>query len=311
MTDDIRNIGTNRQLFVDSYWIAESEGVERRLHEPDRRDPVIVKEYPWEAGYVGTSTTAFDGEKYRMWYACDDARVIGVAGVNFLRNAYAESEDGINWTKPFLHQEEFEGSRENNLFSTDPGYVNIDANPDARESERFKGFRSMGRREKSAIYAMGSPDGINWRPAVRRADPDRLALRHQEPVLLGRVDRPVPGLHPRDRRQRPQRRLRNRRPRIGPAPARTRVLWRRPLDTPRDLTGLPDVDAAPRHRRGPHPIRAPLHERVLGLRQGARHVPDVPVEIRGPQDARPRLVRRTRSQRHSLHVEPGRGQFRP
>ena len=109
MTDDTRNIGTDRQLFVDSYWIAESEGVERRLHEPDRREPVIVKEYPWEAGYVGTSTTAYDGEKYRMWYACDDARVIGVAGVNFLRNAYAESEDGINWTKPFLHQEEFEG----------------------------------------------------------------------------------------------------------------------------------------------------------------------------------------------------------
>ena len=173
MTDDIRNIGTNRQLFVDSYWIAESEGVERRLHEPDRRDPVIVKEYPWEAGYVGTSTTAFDGEKYRMWYACDDARVIGVAGVNFLRNAYAESEDGINWTKPFLRQEEFEGSRENNLFSTDPGYVNIDANPDARESERFKGFRSMGRREKSAIYAMGSPDGINWRQL------------YDEPILTG------------------------------------------------------------------------------------------------------------------------------
>ena len=173
MTDDIRNIGTDRQLFVDAYWIAASEGVERRLHEPDRRDPVIEKDYPWEEGYVGTATTAFDGEKYRMWYACDDARVIGVAGVNFKRQAYAESEDGINWTKPFLRQEEFQGSRENNLFSTNPGYVNIDANPDAKESERFKGFRSMGRREKSAIYAMASPDGTNWRQM------------YDEPILTG------------------------------------------------------------------------------------------------------------------------------
>ena len=173
MTDDIRSIGTDRQLFVDAYWIAASEGVERRLHEPDRRDPVIEKDYPWEEGYVGTATTAFDGEKYRMWYACDDARVIGVAGVNFKRQAYAESEDGINWTKPFLRQEEFQGSRENNLFSTNPGYVNIDANPDAKESERFKGFRSMGRREKSAIYAMASPDGTNWRQM------------YDEPILTG------------------------------------------------------------------------------------------------------------------------------
>ena len=138
---------------------------------------MIVKDYPWEAGYVGTSTTArFDGEKYRMWYACDDARVIGVAGwsTTTARPWYArESEDGINWTKPFLRQEEFEGSRENNLFSTNPGYANIDANPDAKESERFKGFRSMGRREKSAIYAMGSPDGINWRQL------------YEEPILTG------------------------------------------------------------------------------------------------------------------------------
>ena len=31
MTDDIRNIGTDRQLFVDDFWIAGSEGVTRRL----------------------------------------------------------------------------------------------------------------------------------------------------------------------------------------------------------------------------------------------------------------------------------------
>ena len=163
MIDNICNIGTDRQLFVDAYWIAESKGVERRLHEPDRRDPVIEKDYPWEAGFVGSLTTAFDGEKYRMWYLCEDARVIGVAGVNYHRKAYAESEDGINWTKPFLRQEEFQGSRENNLFSPDPGVPNIDLNPDAREDERFKGFRVMGQGWGHAIHAMVSPDGINWR----------------------------------------------------------------------------------------------------------------------------------------------------
>ena len=51
---------------------------------------------------------------------------------------------------------------ENNLFSPDPGVANIDADPDAKEDERFKGFMVMGRREKSAIYAMASPDGMRW-----------------------------------------------------------------------------------------------------------------------------------------------------
>ena len=87
------DIGTDRQLFVDDFWIDQSTDVTRVLHSPDRREPVIEKEYPWEEGHVGGLTTAFDGEKYRMWYKCEDARVIGVAGVNYHRKAYAESED--------------------------------------------------------------------------------------------------------------------------------------------------------------------------------------------------------------------------
>ncbi len=159
---DARHIGSDRQLFVDEHWIAESRDVTRVLHEPVRREIAIDTDYPWEEGNVGSMSTAYDGEKYRMWYTCDDARVIGVPRHNNRRKGYAESEDGIHWVKPFLHQEEFNGSKENNLFSLNPGVVNIDNNPDAKEDERFKAFNVMGRREKSAIYPMASPDGINW-----------------------------------------------------------------------------------------------------------------------------------------------------
>jgi len=159
---DALHIGSDRQLFVDEHWIAEFRDVTRVLHEPVRREIAIDTDYPWEEGNVGSMNTAYDGEKYRMWYTCDDARVIGVPRHNNHRKGYAESEDGIHWTKPFLHQEEFNGSKENNLFSLNPGVVNIDNNPDAKEDERFKAFNVMGRREKSAIYPMASPDGINW-----------------------------------------------------------------------------------------------------------------------------------------------------
>ena len=169
------NIGTDRQLFVDDFWIAESKDTTRVLHEPTRREPVIEKEYPWEQGTVGGATVAYDGEKYRMWYTCEDASIIGAVGSagNAGRSAYAESGDGISWTKPFLGQTEFEGSKENNLLDPNPGIVNLDRNPDAKEEERFKAFKVMGRREESAIYAMASPDGINWHQM------------REEPILTG------------------------------------------------------------------------------------------------------------------------------
>lgn len=60
------DIGNDRQLFLDDFWIDHSTDVTRILHRPDRRDTVIENEYPWEKGHVGGMTTAFDGEKYRM-----------------------------------------------------------------------------------------------------------------------------------------------------------------------------------------------------------------------------------------------------
>ena len=133
------NIGTDRQLFVDDFWIADSKDTTRILHQPTRREPVIEKDFPWEEGHVGGATVAYDGEQYRMWYTCDDASIIGAYGTasNAKKHAYAESDDGISWTKPFLGQVEFEGSKENNLLDPNPGVVGIDKNPDAKKEERY------------------------------------------------------------------------------------------------------------------------------------------------------------------------------
>ena len=181
--NNVTNIATQRQLFVDDFWIDKSINTTRQLHEPTRRDPVIEKDYPWEQGFVGAASIAYDGDKYRMWYVCDDASMLGVTGVNFRRHAYAESEDGINWTKPFLGQTEFEGSKENNLLVAKIGVVGLDKNPDVKEEERFKAFKpvptnatppkdpdnptwqeALAQRwsRGGGIVAMASPDGINW-----------------------------------------------------------------------------------------------------------------------------------------------------
>ena len=182
MDNEIR-IGTNRQLFLDEFWVSNANNISRKLHSPDRREPVIEADHPWEKGFVGFSTTSYDGEKYRMWYKCEDSSIIGVPMHSYRKQAYAESDDGINWNKPLLRQVEFEGSMENNLLAANPGVVGLDKNPDAKKDERFKAFKivrdqpklpkdpnnltwqeklDQRRTRSSGIVAMASPDGINW-----------------------------------------------------------------------------------------------------------------------------------------------------
>ena len=139
--NNIYSIGTNRQLFLDEMWLTAPNNISRKLHSPDRREAVIEADYPWEKGFVGSATVSYDGEKYTMWYKCEDSSIIGVPMHSYRKRAYAESNDGINWTKPFLRQMEFEGSNENNLLVAKPGVVGLDKNPDAKEEDRFKAFK--------------------------------------------------------------------------------------------------------------------------------------------------------------------------
>ena len=65
------HIGTDRQLFVDDFWIDEAKYVTRHLHEPVRREVVISAEHPWERGGVSYMVTFREGERFRAWYRCD------------------------------------------------------------------------------------------------------------------------------------------------------------------------------------------------------------------------------------------------
>ncbi|MFC1526111.1 hypothetical protein ACFL6X_04785 [Candidatus Latescibacterota bacterium] len=165
-----QSIGTDRQLFVDEHWIAESHGVELRLHTPVRHEVAIAAEHPWEKGGVSYMVTFADQGKFRAWYRCDcqmppeDSRVPLIG--------YAESDDGIHWTKPFLGLIEYEGSRDNNLVWAGPGNNMApfrDDSPDAREEERYKAIV----RDRD-LYALTSPDGLRWR------------LLQQGPILTDR-----------------------------------------------------------------------------------------------------------------------------
>jgi len=121
-----------RQLFLDDLGIAELAGVTRRVHQPTRHpeSPVLRGEHPWEktsTSVYGTMLYDVESRKFRMWYLCSPVppasgrKWVEVGGYRRVTGctllAYAESTDGVHWTKPHLGQLSFEGSRENNLIA--------------------------------------------------------------------------------------------------------------------------------------------------------------------------------------------------
>ncbi len=166
------SIGSRLEPFVDDFLIERMDGASLVLHEPSFREAVFTFDRPWE-GNVSTYVTVFrDGPGVRMYYR----------GANFDPSTqktgpesicFAESPDGIRWTRPDLGLFEFEGSKANNIVWTGPGSHNFtpfrDSNPACPPAERYK---ALGGDDKG-LFAFASPDGIRW---------TRLA---EAPVLTG------------------------------------------------------------------------------------------------------------------------------
>ena len=154
----VRVIGTDRQLFVDDWWIAEARGVDAVLHAPERREVALAPEHPWEAGGLSYLTAIRDGDTIRGWYRADP--VLQDSDFKSI-TCYAESDDGIHWTKPDLGVVEFQGSTRNNIVWTEPG-INFapfkDNNPECNEDQRYKGII----RDRRQVLALASSDGIGW-----------------------------------------------------------------------------------------------------------------------------------------------------
>jgi hypothetical protein len=164
-TDAPKQIGTDRQLFVDDYWIDESNGTRRVLHEPVRENVAIASERPWESIFSGYHVVLHTGSLWRMYYLTSGQ--VGEQKGGWRYCAIAESQDGIEWTKPDLDHIEFAGSTKNNLVYGGPHTEFapfLDSNPDAAEDERYKAFARTQPVEgvERGLVPLGSPDGIQW-----------------------------------------------------------------------------------------------------------------------------------------------------
>jgi hypothetical protein len=159
-------LDSHKQLFLDDYLIASMARVKRTVEQAEKfpGNPVLWPTESWEPpkAVIYGSVLRDDG-KFKMWY-------LSGAGVG-----YAESDDGIHWSKPSFDLTLVDGKRSNILFARKSATEGPDAFPyfhelfgvhrDDREPDparRFKmGFLGID-------WKYDGPDGLPWRKNQRR-----------------------------------------------------------------------------------------------------------------------------------------------
>ena len=172
----VLDLGSRLELFVDDHLIESAEGVELELHHPRKAEKVFVFDQPWEGNIPFHLAIFKDGDLYRMYYRGSSAPDYLIKedlepNEKFIPahtkvSCYAESRDGVNWTRPTLRQVEFNGSKENNILEIG-GAAKFnpfkDANPQTADSSRYKGIAFARVGDKRGLVALESADAINWK----------------------------------------------------------------------------------------------------------------------------------------------------
>ena len=170
------DIGSRRELMIDDHLIdSMSESLRLQMHRPVRRNVALVTDAPWEGNACAYSSLFHDGEKYRMYYTANHYvnRKGRIEEPHGRHVCYAESVDGIHFTKPNLGLVEFGGSKQNNIVMgpdtvpgvrIDPGHTTIlkDTNPDCPADARYKAMVRSPVKGERGLFALKSADGLHF-----------------------------------------------------------------------------------------------------------------------------------------------------
>jgi len=161
---DMIEISNHPQLFLDDHVVEKMENLKRELHRPQKHpEPVIVREHPWERRAISIyGTVLYEPElgKFRCWYLASGSpdRIPDTPegpGLAEYYLCYAESKDGIAWTKPMVGSGKLGPYTKHNIVIPAGHGICVMKTPwDGDPSKRYKGAGGN-------IFAW-SPDGIHW-----------------------------------------------------------------------------------------------------------------------------------------------------
>ena len=166
--EEVWNINSRLELFVDDWLIEEMNGVSLQMHSPIPQEVVLEFNQPWEGSISYDPVVMKEGDRYRLWYR-------GCGSESTWEDqctAYAESADGVHWERPTLGIFEFNGNRENNIVlqGTEAKALCVfkDSNPKTPDSERYKAIGVGPPIDKRAtLRGFTSPDGVHWQTLDR------------------------------------------------------------------------------------------------------------------------------------------------
>ena len=185
-----------------------TQNLQLETQPPQRHpaNPVLTRGAPGTPDALGVQfygSILQENGKYRLWYvAFDDDRENRVASSRW-RAAYAESTDGLHWTKPHLGLVSYHGNRNNNLLDMGGqawGFVNLkvlrdDTDPDpARRYKMTTHVYTRHHTRLGTLLPFTSPDGLTWKP-VKDVRPLKAELRREDLFIPGFHFEPCGGLY--------------------------------------------------------------------------------------------------------------------
>jgi len=158
------DLGRRRELFVDNFLIEQRDHVNLVLNRPRDEGIVLKFDRPWEGQFCGYATVLKEKNKYQLYYrGRPEAGADGDTGEVY---CYAESTDGVHWTKPDFELFEVAGHKVNNVILADAAPVThnfspmLDGRPGVPADQRYK---AIGGTMTSGLLAWKSADGIHWK----------------------------------------------------------------------------------------------------------------------------------------------------
>ena len=197
----------------DDVSIPFTQNLKLKMHSPERHsaNPVLQRGPDgscdsWAVQFYGSVIRDPDSGRFRMWYvAVSKEERLNSATPRSVpwRVAYAESDDGIAWTKPNLGLVESGGNTNNNLVKLDPhiGVLNLkvlhepdDPNPDQRYKMGAHVWFPKNDVRLGTLAPYVSADGLTWK-LLAAAKPVDAEMPESSTVIPPLHFEPVGGLY--------------------------------------------------------------------------------------------------------------------